>query len=112
MQGILDVCGKRLLIHMLPHLASRRACANSVIDMSSLKAVTHLDNSFYDDEKSEEEQEKIRKERTDRFWRVIESFSNEDRSLFIKFATGRKRLAQGDSLTVSLYNELEDGRLP
>ena len=55
MQGIEDVCGKRFLMHMLPHLASRRACASSIIDMKSLKAATHVVNYIYDREATEEE---------------------------------------------------------
>jgi len=97
-QGIEDVCGKRMLIHMLPHLASRRACASSKITIKALKAVVRLDvDNCDDDEDAKKEKEK---ERKDRFWRVMETFSHEDRQLFVKFATGRNRLAQGDELTV------------
>lgn len=41
----------------------------------------------------------------------METFSHEDRQLFVKFATGRNRLAQGDELTVSITDE-NDERLP
>ena len=63
---------------------------------------------------TKDEQNNLKKEIKKRFWKVIESFSNEDRSLFIKFATGRQRLAQGDILRVSLpYGTgADDGRLP
>ena len=56
----------------------------------------------------------MKKELKAKFWKVIESFSNEDRSLFVKFATGRTRLAQGDNLTVEipLAQTSDDGRLP
>lgn len=116
MQGIEDVCGKRLMMHMLPHLASRRACASNKIDMKSLKAVTRIECYGYNEELSESEMNKKKKEIKARFWRVIESFSHEDRGLFVKFATGRTRLAQGDNVTVELNaNEMgedEGGRLP
>ena len=102
MQGIEDVCGKRLMMHMLPHLASRRACASNKIDMKSLKAVTRIECYGYDEDLSESEMKKKKKEIKARFWRVIESFSHEDRGLFVKFATGRTRLAQGDNVTVEL----------
>ena len=87
---------------MLPHLAGRRACANSKIDIKSLKAVTSFCIYFHGDGMSEEEEKKMKKKLKARFWKIMESFSNEDRSLFVKFATGRQRLAQGDSLEVSL----------
>ena len=63
---------------------------------------------------TKDEQNNLKKEIKKRFWKVIESFSNEDRSLFIKFATGRQRLAQGDILRVALpYGTgADDGRLP
>ena len=80
-------------MHMLPHLASRRACASNKIDMKSLKAVTRIEVYSYSEDRSEEEEKKFRKKLKTRFWKVIESFSNEDRSLFVKFATGRQRLA-------------------
>ena len=94
MQGINDVCGKRLMMHMLPHLAGRRACASSKIDMKALKAVTRLHAHVHGDQESTPEQRKEKeKAMIARFWKVIESFSNDDRSLFVKFATGRQRLA-------------------
>ena len=90
-QGIQDVCGKRLLIHMLPHLASRRACASSKIDIKTLKAVVSLHCYLSIDD--EDQKKKAEKEAKDRFWRVMETFSHEDRQLLVKFATGRTRLA-------------------
>ena len=102
-------------MHMLPHLASRRACASSKIDMKALRAVTRFAfSSQGSEDQSQEEEKKLKKEAKKRFWKVIESFSNEDRSLFIKFATGRQRLAQGDDMTVNLtYGDSpDDGRLP
>ena len=79
---------------MLPHLASRRACASSVIDMRSLRAVTNVSFNFHHgDSYNPEDMEKDKKEAIARFWRVIEKYSNEDKSLFVKFATGRTRLA-------------------
>ena len=91
-QGIQDVCGKRMLVHMLSHLACRRACASSKIEMKALKAVICLEADFYREE-DETIRKKLEEEAKERFWRVMESFSYEDRQLFVKFATGRTRLA-------------------
>ena len=42
-------------MHMLPHLAGRRACASNKIDMKSLKAVTYIECYYYGNEYTEEE---------------------------------------------------------
>ena len=47
-------------------------------------------------------------ERKERFWKVIESFSNEDKSLFLKFVTGRKRLATGENIDVNIQDQEGD----
>ena len=98
-QGIEDVCGKRMLIHMLPHLASKRACASGKIDIKTLKAACTV--RYYGQEEADENK-KRKKEVKDRFWRVMESFDHADRQLLIKFATGRNRLAPGEGLTVEI----------
>ena len=60
---------------MLPNLAAKRSCASSKIDIKALKAVIRLDNDSggYGEENDEPD------EVTARFWRVMESFSHEDR---------------------------------
>lgn len=98
-----------MLLQMLPNLASKRACASSKIDIKALKAVISLSIDCCD--YGEEDGEKDRDSAKERFWRVMESFSHEDRQLFVKFATGRTRLAQGDSLSVTI-NSPDDNRLP
>ena len=85
-----------MLLHITPKVAAKRACAATVISISSLKVVTR----FYADEELKK-----------RFWEVMETFSNEDRSLFVKFITGRQRLAQGDRMEVH-GGEKSDDRLP
>ena len=61
-----------MLIHMLPTLASRRACASSTIEIKALKAVVNFETFFEDgDEVTISKKEEEAKER---FWRVLESF--------------------------------------
>ena len=60
--GIEDVCGKRMLLQLLPHIASRRACASNIIDIKSFKAHCHVGGS--------EAAKKM-------FWEVFEEFENE-----------------------------------
>ena len=80
-----------MLLQMLPNLAAKRACASSKIEIKALKAVISLHNygGGYGENEDEENDDDPKK----RFWRVMESFSHEDRQLFVKFATGRTRLA-------------------
>lgn len=69
--------------------------------------ITLCTDYYSDDDESKEKKATI----VDRFWRVMESFEYKDRQLFVKFATGRTRLAQGDSLEVSISGKNDD-RLP
>ena len=74
--------------------------------------MTYLEVHVNNVENEEEEENKIN-ERKERFWKVIESFSNEDKSLFLKFVTGRKRLASGENMEVVLFeDENDDSSLP
>lgn len=80
-----DVCGKRMLLQLQPSIGSKRACASSQIDTKSFKALCRVDGN---------------KEGVEMFWELFEEFSNADRQLLIKFATGRTRLAQGERITI------------
>ena len=95
-RGIEDVCGKRMLLHMTPKVAANRACAAPKIEISALKVVSRVEGS-----------DKFQK----MIWEMLESFSYEDRALFVKFATGRTRLAQGDRLYIDSSGQNDD-RLP
>ena len=72
--GIQEVCGKRLLLLLTPKLAEKRACAAPTISVENIKLVTDFSANT---------------EFKERFWNVIGKFSNEDRSLLVKFITGR-----------------------
>ena len=96
--GIQDVCGKNFLLHLTPKLAEKRACAAATIDVESIKLVTN----FYATNEAFK----------DRFWKVVGSFSNQDRSLLVKFATGRTRLAQGDRMEIRSNPADNEARLP
>ena len=68
-----------MLIHMLPHLASRRACANSKIEIKALKSVMSFSVYIGNNGEDKEKVKKDKKDAKDRFWRVMESFSHNDR---------------------------------
>ena len=72
--GVQEVCGKRLLLHLTPKVAEKRTCAAPIITVENMKLVTSFSAN-----------ETFKK----RFWNVIGKFSNEDRSLLVKFITGR-----------------------
>lgn len=62
---------------MTPKIAMARACSDSIIDLQAFKASTYFDGS-----------ESLK----DRFWSVIEEFTNMERQMLIKFMCGRTRL--------------------
>ena len=57
-----------------------RACGNKFIDTDRLKSITIYPNCDQNHEI------------VHRFWRVFESFSGEERALYLKFVWGRNRL--------------------
>ena len=57
-----------------------RACGNKFIDTDRLKSITIYPNCD------------ANHEIVHRFWRVFESFSGEERALYLKFVWGRNRL--------------------
>ena len=58
----------------------KRICGDKVIDIDRLKSITKFPNCQNDHPIVE------------RFWRVFESFDDEERSLYLKFVWGRTRL--------------------
>ena len=58
----------------------KRICGDKVIDIDRLKSITTFPNCQNDHPIVE------------RFWRVFESFDDEERSLYLKFVWGRTRL--------------------
>jgi E3 ubiquitin-protein ligase HERC1 len=57
-----------------------RACGEKTVSIEKLKSVTSFPYSQSD------------KTMPDRFWRVFERFTNEERELYLKFVWGRSRL--------------------
>ena len=62
---------------MTPKIAMARACSDNIIDLKAFKASTN----FCGNEKLKE-----------RFWNVVEEFTNKERQMLIKFMCGRTRL--------------------
>mmetsp|Transcript_9500 Transcript_9500/g.9068 ORF Transcript_9500/g.9068 Transcript_9500/m.9068 type:complete len:231 (-) Transcript_9500:40-732(-) len=72
-----------------------KVCGKPSIDLVHLKAITKYNECSEDDETCK------------RFWRMLESFSDEEKSLYLKFVWGRSRLPImgeqfGDKHTVKL----------
>jgi len=83
-----------------------KVCGKPTIDLVHLKAITKYSGCSEDDETVK------------RFWRVLETFSDEERSLYLKFVWGRSRLPLvdekfGDKHTIKLITPQNcDGSLP
>jgi hypothetical protein len=74
-----------------------KVCGKPSIDLLHLRAITKYNGCSEDDE--------IVK----RFWRVLEAFSDEEKSLYLKFVWGRSRLPLvdekfGDKHTIKLIS--------
>ena len=72
-----------------------KVCGKPSIDIMHLKAITKYNGCTEDDETCK------------RFWRVLESFTDEEKSLYLKFVWGRSRLPLvdekfGDKHTIKL----------
>lgn len=72
-----------------------KVCGKPTIDLHHLKAITKYSGCAEDDETVK------------RFWKVLESFSDEEKSLYLKFVWGRSRLPLvdekfGDKHTIKL----------
>ena len=74
-----------------------KVCGKPSIDLHHLRAITKYSGCSEDDETCK------------RFWRVLESFSDEEKSLYLKFVWGRSRLPLvdekfGDKHTIKLIS--------
>ena len=69
-----------LLSYLTPAAIEIRACGSKQLEVESLRAITTYQNCSEDHEIVQ------------RFWRVFESFSYEERALYLKFVWGRNRL--------------------
>ena len=72
--------GLGLISYLTPDAIEVRACGSKEIDVERLKSITTYPHCGADHEI------------VGRFWRVFESFSHEERSLYLKFVWGRNRL--------------------
>lgn len=68
------------ITYLSPTAFEIRACGEKEISLDALKSITSYPNC-------EESHEIVA-----RFWRVFESFTHEERSLYLKFVWGRNRL--------------------
>ncbi|XP_046853196.1 E3 ubiquitin-protein ligase HECTD3-like [Xenia sp. Carnegie-2017] len=57
-----------------------KVCGNPKVDVRDLRKTTHFEDVLQSDD------------RVKYFWKAMENFSNEDRSRFLRFVTGRRRL--------------------
>jgi hypothetical protein len=74
-----------------------KVCGKPSIDLHHLRAISKYNGCTEDDETCK------------RFWRVLESFSDEEKSLYLKFVWGRSRLPLvdekfGDKHTIKLIS--------
>ena len=69
-----------LISYLTPAAIEIRACGEKTIEVERLKAITSYPNCDNNHEI------------VGRFWRAFESFSSEERSLYLKFVWGRNRL--------------------
>lgn len=69
-----------LIAYLTPNAIEIRACGAKEIDMDRLKSITKYVSCGADHEIAL------------RFWRVFESWTHEERSLYLKFVWGRNRL--------------------
>mmetsp|Transcript_30167 Transcript_30167/g.40090 ORF Transcript_30167/g.40090 Transcript_30167/m.40090 type:complete len:104 (+) Transcript_30167:697-1008(+) len=72
--------GEDALALMSWHSLEARACGAKVFDLEKFKSITTFPNN--------EQSHQI----VGRFWRVFESFSEEEKGLYLKFVWGRSRL--------------------
>ena len=75
LMGNLDI-----ISYLTPAAIERRACGEKTVQVDLLKSITQY-------KYCSEDHEAIK-----RFWRVFESFSSEERQLYLKFVWGRSRL--------------------
>ena len=69
-----------LISYLTPAAIEIRACGEKTIQVERLKAITSYPNCDSSHEI------------VGRFWRAFESFSSDERSLYLKFVWGRNRL--------------------
>ncbi|XP_067937945.1 E3 ubiquitin-protein ligase HECTD3-like [Watersipora subatra] len=79
-EGFLSVIPEAVLNLMTWQEIEIRICGNPEISIDGLRKSVHLDELDAADD------------RVKVFWEVMKNFSNEDRSRFLRFVTGRKRL--------------------
>ena len=69
-----------MISYLTPEAIEIRACGEKTVQIELLKSITEYQRCSADHEAIQ------------RFWRVIESFSHEERMLYLKFVWGRNRL--------------------
>ena len=99
LMGNLDI-----ISYLTPAAIERRACGEKTVQVDLLKSITRYKYCSEDHEAIQ------------RFWRVFESFSSEERQLYLKFVWGRSRLPidlrNCERHNISLLERMHDQGFP
>jgi len=79
-KGFLRVCGGEALNIFQPEELELLVCGNPVLDFDALQRVTQYDDGFTEDSPTIQQ-----------FWSVVHRFTEEEKRLLLKFATGSDR---------------------
>ena len=93
-KGLTKVIPAELLNLLTWQELEQKVCGNPEISVEALKKSSRYDSSLSD--------------RVKILWQALEKFSNEDRSRFLRFITGRRRLP----CTIYIDSDYSDGKLP